>query len=147
MSIITCKIQTNLQNLQVCCGPGLETIYEFLHSLEKTDNEMTLSAPDIAKAALSGTNDIAYEAVEMFLSILGQEASNWALRSLARGGVYIAGGITPKLIPILEKGSLEEAYLHKESRFTEVLQSIPLKLITTDDIGLSGSCLYAERNM
>ena len=80
----------------------------------------------------------------MFLSILGQEAGNWALRSLARGGVYIAGGITPKLIPILEKNTcLEQSYLHKESRFSQVIESVPLILITNDDIGLSGSCWYA----
>ncbi len=104
-----------------------------------------MGAPGIAEAALSGSDEVAREAVVTLLSILGQEAGNWALRSLATGGVYIAGGITPKLLPIVEStGCLQEAFLHRQSRFSKVIESIPLILITSDDIGLSGSCLYAE---
>jgi len=131
----------------VCCGPGLENIYEFLSTEGRgsSEGQPRKRAPEISEAALGGTDDLAVEAVELLLTILGQEAGNWGLRSLARGGVYIAGGITPKLLPILENGCLKKAFLHKESRFTKVLESVPLTLVTTDDIGLAGSCLYASR--
>lgn len=133
----------------VCCGPGLENIYRFLRSREGGNGDRdNPGAPEIAAAALAKKNAMAEESVVMLLSILGQEAGNWGLRSLARGGVYIAGGITPKLLPISEEtGCLKRAFLHEDSRFSKVIESIPLTLITTDDIGLAGSCLYASRSL
>ena len=141
----------------VCCGPGLENIHDYLVSSYASNDasngtrtnpttNKSLSAPEIASAALEGEDDLAHQSCHLLLSILGQEAGNWALRSLARGGIYIAGGITPKLLPLSgAEDSLKEAYLHKQSRFSHVMESIPLILVTNDDIGLAGSCLYAQR--
>ena len=128
----------------VCCGPGLENIYNFLREDEGRESA-DMPAPEIADAALAGTCPLAREAVEMLMHILGQEAGNWALRSLAQGGVFIAGGITPKLLPIVKNGGLKNASLHEASRFSKVIRKIPLNLITTDDVGLSGSVFYATR--
>ena len=82
--------------------------------------------------------------MDIFLSILGQEAGNWGLRSLATGGVYIAGGITPRLRGRVELGEMRNAFLHRKSRFTEVLQKLPLKLVLDGDVGLLGAREYAR---
>jgi glucokinase len=133
----------------VCCGPGLENIYNFLSSKGNNaaaSSSSSLSAPEIASAALGGSDELACQSCHLLLSILGQEAGNWALRSLSRGGIYIAGGITPKLLPLSgAEASLKEGYLHKKSRFSHVIKSSSLVLVTNDDIGLAGSCLYAQR--
>ena len=163
----------------VCCGPGLENIHDFLlrdGGLSEVEAQARRrTAPEISEAAIKGSDDLCVEAAELLLTILGQEAGNWGLRSLARGGVYIAGGvshalppyrvemnartdrlslslsascqITPKLLPILENGCLKRAFLHEDSRFSKVIDSIPLTLITTDDIGLAGAAFYASRDL
>eukprot|EP00201_Polytomella_parva_P001363 CAMPEP_0175084510 /NCGR_PEP_ID=MMETSP0052_2-20121109/28099_1 /TAXON_ID=51329 ORGANISM="Polytomella parva, Strain SAG 63-3" /NCGR_SAMPLE_ID=MMETSP0052_2 /ASSEMBLY_ACC=CAM_ASM_000194 /LENGTH=258 /DNA_ID=CAMNT_0016356321 /DNA_START=2224 /DNA_END=3000 /DNA_ORIENTATION=- len=139
---------------QVACGSGLELIYEFLLSDEpahrpehlKNPDRSPKPAADISAAALSGSDPIAEEAVDLFLAIIGQEAGAMALRVLASGGVYIAGGITPRLLPRV-RHSLLEAFLMKKGRgpFRKLLKSTPLFVITNDKIGQLGAAEVAKR--
>ena len=81
------------------------------------------------------------------MSILGAEAANLALKCLATGGVYIGGGIPPRLMAIIEKGGLLEGYLHKACRYTGVREGFPLHIILNDKIGLAGAKVYAMRQL
>jgi glucokinase len=84
---------------------------------------------------------VAVEAVDMFLSIIGAEAGHMALRSLAYGGVYLAGGILPRLLNRVARGGLREAFLMPagRERFRQILSEIPLYIVTNTKVGLIGS--------
>mmetsp|Transcript_33929 Transcript_33929/g.80556 ORF Transcript_33929/g.80556 Transcript_33929/m.80556 type:complete len:291 (-) Transcript_33929:199-1071(-) len=145
----------------VGCGAGLERIYQFLTSdegphsepllqifrasIEESPEALKKSAPEISKAALDGSDPIAREAVDMMLSIVGAEAAHMALRQLARGGVYIAGGITPKVIDRLNFGGLLAAFLSRKGRFYEFLETVPLRVILDEKVGLIGARVYGLR--
>ena len=128
-------------------GPGLVRIYEFLRTDPAAGRGASpLAAPAISRAALDGSSPLAREAVDLFLAMLGAEAGNLALKALARGGVYIAGGIAPKLVPrILESGALLEGFLHRASRFAPLLATLPLLLVLDEGVGLLGSRELAVR--
>jgi glucokinase len=68
-------------------------------------------------------------ALEMFVSILAAEAGNLALRVLATGGVYLAGGIPPRLLPVLGEGRFLQSFI-KKGRLAELLTNLPVRLIT-----------------
>jgi len=129
----------------VACGSGLERIYAFLTS----PNDFTAAgnfpkkAEDISKCALNGSDPVAAEAVDMMLSIVGSEAGHMALRSLARGGVYIAGGIPPKLLDRIKTGVVQEAFLHKGCRFHPLLSEFKVSVVLNKDVGLLGVKRYA----
>lgn len=88
----------------MACGSGLVRIYQFLRSDEKSnrpefDLDQDLDAPAITKAAQEG-DPLALEAVDLFLAIVGAEAGYMGVRALATGGIYICGGITPRVPPL-----------------------------------------------
>ena len=130
---------------RVGCGSGLVRIYDFLHSDECSNRPNVKPMEDatpasISIAALDGSDAVASEALDMFLSIIGAEASHMALRGLTTGGVYIAGGILPKVIDRVTSGGLLEAFLWKASRFHEkVLKYIPLHVVLEERVGLMGT--------
>jgi glucokinase len=130
---------------RVACGSGLVRIYDFLHSDEVSNRpgvtKLTNPTPaDVSIAAMSGNDPIATEALDMLLAIVGAEASHMALRSLSSGGVYIAGGILPKVVERVKQGGVLEAFLWKASRFHDkVLKDIPLYVVLEERVGLIGS--------
>lgn len=130
---------------RVACGSGLVRIYDFLHSDEISNRPLAArmkdpTPSDVSKAALDGSDIVATEALDMLLAIVGAEASHMALRSLASGGVYIAGGIFPKVIERVKAGGVLEAFLWKASRFHEkVLRDIPLYVVLEERVGLLGT--------
>ncbi len=105
------------------------------------------SAPEITTAALDGSDPLAAEAVDMLMAIVGAEAGAMALRCLARGGVYIAGGVTPRVMPRVQKGTLLDAFLMKtgRQRFSGLLKQMPLFVITNTKVGIIGTREYALR--
>eukprot|EP01024_Parvocaulis_polyphysoides_P054751 TRINITY_DN5545_c0_g1_i1.p1 TRINITY_DN5545_c0_g1~~TRINITY_DN5545_c0_g1_i1.p1 ORF type:complete len:476 (+),score=78.46 TRINITY_DN5545_c0_g1_i1:172-1599(+) len=139
----------------VACGSGLTRIYGFLSSdnnfprtlfgkkVELDDRK--LSPADVANAAATGTDPFAEAAMDMFLSIIGQEAGHMALRAMAYGGVFIAGGIIPKNLERALLGQMTEGFLNSQSRFNKVLQKFPLFLVKTEDVGLIGTREYAVK--
>jgi glucokinase len=121
---------------RVCSGMGLENIYAFL-----TDKQ----ADPASIAALAQSGDaMGLKTFEMFVDIYGAEAGNMALRVLARGGVYLAGGIAAKNINFFTDGRFLEAFLRK-GRFTEMLREMPIDLITDETVGLRGAAEMARR--
>ena len=134
---------------RVLSGPGLHLIYQFLRDTKK--NEPTWFAEKlptgdptafIAEAGLEGKPDICKNALQMFVSIYGAEAGNMALKTLAMGGVYIGGGIAPKILPALQDGTLMKSFLAK-GRYKRLLSKIPVRVILNPHTALLGAASMA----
>ena len=127
---------------RVLSGAGIANVYQALCDLEGTS--ANLSTPEaISAAAIQGTDTTAVRTLEMLFATLGSMAGNQALTLGARGGVYIAGGIVPKLLPMASESRLYERFLDK-GRFRAYLETIPLRLITRDNLGLVGCMRYLD---
>src|SRR5258706_13658983 len=98
---------------------------------------------EIAKA-LAGGDAAAVKTFAIFVDIYGAEAGNMALRLLARGGVYLAGGVAAKNIDRFTDGRFIDAFLRK-GRFQNILAAIPVNLITNPKVGLLGAAEMAMR--
>lgn len=122
----------------VACGKGLERIAAFL-SEKRTGQRRALKPEEVSAMALQN-DPICSEALDVFLSIVGAEAGHMALRALARGGVYIAGGIPAKVIERVTAGGLAAAFCNAaNAKFTGILQGIPLYVVRDPAVGLKGA--------
>lgn len=134
----------------ILSGSGLKRIYDFLRTDPETHRQ-GIETPDlepaqISEAGLNDTNQLCRESVDLFLSILGAEAGNMGLKVLARGGVYIAGGVTPKLMPRMKMGAVLEEFLnYPNTKFHPLLKKIPLYAVIDEGVGLLGTKVYAKR--
>lgn len=134
---------------RVVSGPGLTNIHAFL--LEHRDAstpewlvaEMRAGEPSaaISKAALESKDAICVEALDLFVKLYGAEAGNHALKLMATGGVYVGGGIAPKIIEWLEAPGFLEAFWAK-GRMERLMRSMPVKLILNDRAALLGPAVY-----
>jgi glucokinase len=122
---------------RVVSGPGLLNIYDFLKERAGIDvpgwfEEKMAGAEDqsalISQAALAGEPEIAVKALDMFVSAYGAEAGNLALKAKAIGGVYVGGGIAPKVLNKLRNGTFMQAFNDK-GRYRELVSSIPVYVI------------------
>jgi glucokinase len=137
---------------RVLSGPGLVNIYEFLRdSMPKRESSglrQAMEAGDpaaaISQAALAGTDELAAEALDLLVRIYGAQAGNLALACLPYGGLFIAGGIAPKILEKLRSGTFMQSFLAK-GRMTPVLTGVPVKIILNAKVGLLGSALAASR--
>ena len=135
---------------RVCSGSGLPNIYDFLrdagHAPEAAALAATLSTstdrtPIIMREALQHPADALCAAtLDLFVSILGAEAGNLALKVLATGGVYLGGGIPPRILSRLTDGRFMQAFVRK-GRFAELLDKVPVQVIT-NQAALLGAALY-----
>ncbi len=131
----------------VLSGPGLLNLHRLTHRggecaiLEDVD---PADAPArVSQAGLTGRCQGCAEALRMFVSAYGAEAGNLALRGVATSGVYVGGGIAPKILPALRTGLFMEAFLTK-APMTELLERIPVKVILNATAGLLGAAVYAQ---
>lgn len=122
---------------RVCSGIGLVNIFTFLGGESRAD------AARIAELAESGDAK-AKRAFEIFVDIYGAEAGNMALRVLARGGVYLAGGIAAKNQKHFTDGRFVDAFLRK-GRFQDMMREMPIDLIVDEKVGLRGAAEMARR--
>jgi glucokinase len=135
---------------RVVSGPGLLNIYNFLkdgdYFKEPAWLAEKLAAADpgavISEAALTGEAEICIHALNLFVSIYGAEAGNLALKAKARGGIFVGGGIAPKILEKLTDGSFLKAFTDK-GRFAEFLLTIPVKVILNEETALRGAAYYA----
>jgi glucokinase len=131
----------------VLSGPGLVNLHRFTHRggecnmLAGVDPED--APPRISQAGLAGRCQGCAEALRMFVSAYGAEAGNLALRSLSLAGLYIGGGIAPKILPALEAGSFLEAFRAKEP-MAHLVATIPVAVILNPDAGLLGAASHAQ---
>ena len=82
-------------------------------------------------------------ALERFVSAYGAEAGNAALKFMSLGGLYIGGGIAPRILESLKKGPFLSSFLDK-GRFRKLLETIPIRVVLNDDTALIGAAAYAE---
>jgi glucokinase len=130
----------------VCSGPGLENIYRYFQYKNNTSDAPLLSAAEITQAALVQKEQMAKQALQMFVKIYGAQAGNLALTCLASGGIYVAGGIAPKILPALTTGDFINAFNDK-SKMHDLLKAIPVSIITNPNVGLLGTVNVAAYHM
>jgi len=124
---------------RVCSGIGLVNCYRFLASLEG-GARLALDAATLSAAATDGSDETEGAALGLMISIYGAEAGNLALKTLATGGVYLGGGIPPKILPKLREGGFLQAFLAK-GRFAPLLERVPVRVILNDRTALIGAAL------
>ena len=135
---------------RVLSGPGLWNIYRFLRRESGAEEPAWLSAQiaagdasaAVSEAALSGRDPVCVHALTMFCDIYGSEAANLALKVLALGGVYLGGGIAPKILPMLTAGAFVKGFLAK-GRLNEILKRIEVRVSLNPATGLLGAAHYA----
>jgi glucokinase len=128
----------------VVSGKGLLNIYRVVHrqpcaaaiNIDDAD-----AAAEISKAALERRCAGCAEVLEFFVESYGAEAGNLALGMMATGGVYIGGGIAPKILPALETGTFLKAFRAKSS-FASMLAKMPVKVILNNETGLLGAAVF-----
>lgn len=131
---------------RVLSGPGLRNIYQFLRDIKKRPetpevaDAMREEDPSavITRAALSGESPLCSQVLDMFVSFYGAEAGNAALRYLAVGGVYLGGGIAPKIIERLKGPGFMLSFMSK-GRLSPLLETIPVQVILNDRTALLGA--------
>ena len=125
---------------RVCSGPGLVNVYTYLAGTSP------LTAPEITERALARTDSAATAALDLMVDIYGAEAGNLALKLMATGGMYLGGGIPPRILAKLEDGAFMRAFTAK-GRFADLLGGIPVRVILNDRTALIGAALAAEASL
>ena len=129
----------------ILSGRGFRTIHEFLSPSVRHpifDDEDADPAPFITKTALAKECPICVKTLDLWTSIYGSEAGNLALKVLALGGVYVAGGIAVKILPKIKDGTFFEAFRDKW-HFTEMLSDVPVSIVLNESAPLIGAAYEA----
>jgi glucokinase len=149
----------------VICGPGLVNIYQFTHDAFGSRTYITPAAfvpartcagvgvvddpadlpAAISKSALAQRCAQCVEALEMFVAAYGAEAGNLALRMVATAGVYVGGGIAPKILSAIESGGFVDAFRAK-APMDAFVATIPIAVILNPEAGLLGAAVHANRS-
>jgi len=147
---------------RVVSGMGIVSIYEFLR-----DRKIAVESPEIAQivttwereagkeksvdpgaaigtAAVKKSDRLSEQTMQMFVDAYGAEAGNLALKLLPYGGLYVGGGIAPKILPLIENGNFLLNFSSK-GRMRSILQDIPVHIILNSQVGLIGAAISASR--
>jgi glucokinase len=137
---------------RVISGMGLTNIYEFLREVRGMEEpawlaERIAAVPDpnavITELALAAKSEICEKALDMFVSAYGAEAGNLALKVLSVGGLYVGGGIAPRIIEKLKDGTFMKSFTDK-GRLSQLLINMPVRIILESKAALIGAAAYAE---
>lgn len=135
---------------RVLSGPGLTDIFNFLQAslgagsgLVKANMDSD-GAAQVTDLALNRKHPIAAKALDLFVEIYGAYAGNLALAGLSRGGMYVAGGIAPKIIGKLSEGGFMQAFCSK-GRYSAMMSEIPVHVVMNQKVGLLGAAREAQR--
>jgi glucokinase len=130
----------------VVSGRGLINIHVVAHRRQPCRASVDLESPDapasISRAALDRTCPGCVDTLDIFVEAYGAEAGNVALRSVATGGVFIGGGIAPKILPALTSGAFMRAFVAK-SPLDAMLKTMPVKIILNPNAALLGAAVFA----
>ncbi|MFA6970489.1 MAG: glucokinase [Gallionella sp.] len=132
---------------RVVSGMGIVSLHEFLRQYRSVDipDWLAQEMRDGGAAAISnaaGRDEICAETMHLFVRLYGAEAGNLALKVMSRGGIYLGGGIAPKILTMLTGGEFLEAFLGK-GRMRPLLETMPVKVILNDRAALYGPALRA----
>ncbi|MBK1649101.1 glucokinase [Rhabdochromatium marinum] len=130
---------------RVVSGMGIETLYEFVLAYNEGTHHPRMEqtaggdvAATVSALAAAGECGICQATMELFMRLLGREAGNTALKLMARGGLYLAGGILPKNLAVLQEGGFLQGFLDK-GRMRGLLEAIPVQLVLEERIALIGA--------
>jgi glucokinase len=137
---------------RVISGPGLFNIYQFLKDTGRAEepiwlvDQMRQKDPPvvITENALAGKSSLCTQALDLFISLYGAEAGNLALKVMATGGLYLGGGIAPKILAKLKDPVFMNAFTAK-GRMRPLLQAIPVRVILNPKVALIGAARHAMR--
>lgn len=136
---------------RVLSGPGLHAIYEYIRDSKKNEPTWLAEkiktgdpAAEIAQAGLNGQAEIAKQTLDMFASIYGAEAGNLVLKAMAINGVFLGGGMAPKLLPKLQDGSFMKAFTNK-GRYKRLMTNVPVHVVMNQKTGLLGAASTAAQ--
>jgi glucokinase len=139
---------------RVLSGEGIARVYRFLASAGIAKEQVAVCremagndpAAVITRHGLAGTDPLSVKTLEIFARVYGSAAGNLALTVLATGGVYVAGGIAPRIIHQLASGAFMEAFRNK-GRLSDVVERMPVRVILTGDVALYGAAELAARGL
>ena len=131
---------------RVVSGPGLLNIYQFLRDTGRAEEPAWLAEhmrhhdqpAVISKMAIEKKSPLCEQALDLFVSLYGSEAGNFALKIMATGGIYIGGGIAPKILPKLKDPLFMNAFVAK-GRLKPLLQAMPVRIIVNPKTALLGA--------
>jgi len=148
---------------RVVSGTGIASIYQFLRDASPDEESSRMAAvyrtwagetgkevktvdlaAEVSKAALANSDFLCEQAMHLFVEAYGAEAGNLALKILPYGGLYVAGGVAPKILPLLQAGGFMKAFLSK-GRMRPVMEKIPVHVILNPRVGLIGAALRAAQ--
>jgi len=136
---------------RILSGPGLVNTYEFLRDSGCAKESSALAdamkkgdpAAAISRAALNGGDALASKALELFVSVYGAEASNLALKAMSTGGLFLAGGISPKILAKLKEPTFMRSFLEK-GRMRALVEAMPVQVVINEKVGLLGAARCAS---
>jgi glucokinase len=137
---------------RVVSGMGMTGIYEFLRDVKGAKEPVWLAekiaaAPDansvITEMGLAAKSELCAKTLDMFVSAYGAEAGNLALKVLSVGGLYVGGGIAPRILEKLKDGTFLKAFTDK-GRLSQLLINMPVRIILESRAALMGAAAYAE---
>jgi len=136
---------------RVVAGMGITSIYEFLHDVRGMEepgwlaDRIASEDPNavITELALSGKSELCEKTLDMFVSAYGAEAGNLALKILSIGGLYVGGGIAPRILEKLKDGTFMRSFTDK-GRLSQLLINMPVRVILEPRAALLGAAAYAE---
>lgn len=140
---------------RVLSGQGLQNIYEFLRDTGREEEPAWLAeeiaenkdaAAVISKNGIAENSAICVSALDMFASVYGAEAGNLALKLLATGGVFLGGGIAPKILTKLQEPHFIKTFVAK-GRMRGLLEDIPVRVVLNDRAALLGAAHFAINEM
>jgi glucokinase len=131
---------------RILSGPGLVNVYEFLREADCEKESPGVAdamkkgdpAAAISRAALESSDALAEKALDLFIAVYGAEASNLGLKTMATGGLFLAGGISPKILPKLKGPCFMQAFLDK-GRMRHLVEGMPVHVVTNEKVGLLGA--------
>ena len=139
---------------RVCSGRGIPNIYHFLKDSGYAEEpewlaEQLAAADDLTPVIVNAALDekppeICLATLDAFVSILGSEAGNLALKVMATGGVYLGGGVPPRILPALKQERFIQAFRHK-GRMSDLLAQMPVHVILNPKVALLGAACYEFR--
>ncbi|MBS0029680.1 glucokinase [Chitinophaga sp. 22321] len=135
---------------RVVSGPGVYDIFQFLRDIKGMEEPAELRAAmnagdpsaEVSKAAMAGRIPICVKTMELFVRYLARESCNLVLKMKATGGLFLGGGIPPKIAALLETGEFYHHYMQGD-RMAELLASVPIHIVNNDKSALWGAAYYA----
>jgi glucokinase len=145
------KLNGRVSTERVVSGLGIQNVYAFLRDNQKIEepawlrDRMQTEDPNavIGECAENGSSEICMKTLELVVSAYGAEAGNLALKVLSVGGLYLGGGVAPKILKFLSNGGFMQSFLDK-GRLSPLLEAIPVRVILDETTALLGAAAYAE---